>query len=102
MILSSLYKVKVSTMIGCITFSSSNGQGYDIIFSCHYFKNHVMVCDPLGSVQGPTSLFFFKLWWRLTLSSQYKVQPHSFFTTWQFVTLTAQSKVLTSLLPFGT
>jgi len=60
MTLSPLYKVKVNYMFGCITLSSLKGQGYDATFkfSCHCFKNHVMVCGPFVSVQGPTSLFF--------------------------------------------
>jgi len=36
--LSSSYKVKVSTMIRCITLSSSGGQVYDVIFSPQFWK----------------------------------------------------------------
>jgi len=40
---------------------------------------HVMVYDPIGSVQGPTSPFLWIMWWCVTLSAQSKVRPHPFF-----------------------
>jgi len=44
----------------------------------HPFENHVIVRDPLGSVQGPNSPFFWIMWWCMTLSTQSKVRPHPF------------------------
>jgi len=58
----------------------------------HISFHHVMVRDPLGSVQGPTSLFCFNRdgAWPFWLSPRSNI---TLLQSWRCVTLSAQSKV---------